>query len=145
MRNIELEAETIQISIYCDIIVQVLNRHKELSINKLLLFAYLIKKERRTLFKIYTGNNTQDIVYKCISLLAGEYYEYCNSIQYIIKSIHLLITDETIKLENNLLSCQRDIKIGKVIYDENMFMEKAIEASRKMTDRQFLKEVMYNV
>lgn len=145
MRNLELEAETIQISIYCDIIVQVLKRHKELSLNKLLVFAYLIKKQRLIPCKIYNGNNTQDIVCKCISLLAGDYDEYCNSIQYIIKSIHLLITDEIVQLQNNRLCCQPDIKIGKVTYDENMFMEKAIEASKKITDRQFLKEVTHNV
>jgi hypothetical protein len=145
MRKIELEVETIQLSIYCDIIVQVLKKHQELSINKILLFAYLIKKQRLIPFKIYTGNNTQDVIYKCISLIAGEYHEYCNSIQYIIKSIHLLITEKKIHLDNNLLRCPKDTKIGKVIYDEDMFIEKAIEASKKMTDRQFMKEVMYNV
>lgn len=145
MRNLELEVETIQISIYCDIVIQILKSHKELSINKLLVFAYLIKKERLMPYKVYNGNNTQDIVCKCISLLTGDYNEYCNSIQYIIKSLHLLITDEVVQLENNLLRCQADIKVGKVIYDENMFMKKAIEASKKMTDRQFLKEVTYNV
>lgn len=146
MKNLELEAETIQVSIYCDIIVQILKRHIELSLNKLLVFSYLIKKEHLMPYKIYNGNNTQDIVCKCISLLAGDYGDYCNSIQYIIKAIHLLITDEIVQFKNNLLSCQPDIKIEeKVIYDENMFMEKAIEASKKMTDRQFLKEVTYNV
>jgi hypothetical protein len=145
MRNIELETETIQISIYCDIIVQILKRHIELSLNKLLVFAYLIKKERLIPYRIYKGNNSQDIVCKSISLLAGDYSEFCNSIQYIIKAIHLLITDEKIQLENSLLRCQPDFKINKTIYEENMFMEKAIEASKKMTDRQFLKEVTYNV
>ncbi|OOP72804.1 hypothetical protein [Clostridium beijerinckii] len=145
MRNLELEAEAIQISIYCDIIIQILKRHKELSINKILVFAYLIKKERFIPFKIYNGNNTQDIVFKCISLLSGDYDEYCNNIQYIIKSIHLLITDKLVQLDNNILSCNANVEITKVVYDENMFIEKSIEASKKMTDRQFLKEVVHNV
>lgn len=145
MRNLEIEAETIQVSIYCDIITRILKRHFELSLNKLLVFAYLIKKERLIPYKIYNGNNTQDIVCKCISLLAGDYGEYCNSIQFIIKAVHLLIIDEIIQLENNVLHCQSDLKMEKPIYYENLFMEKAIEASKKMTDRQFLKEVMYNV
>jgi len=144
-RSLELEAETIQVSIYCDIVVRILTRHIELSINKLLVFAYLIKKEHQIPYKIYSGNNTQDIVCKCISLLAGDYGEYCDSIQYIIKAIHLLITEGIVHLENNLLRCRPNIKIEKAIYDENMFMEKAIEASKKMTDKQFLKEVTYNV
>jgi len=145
MRNLEFEAETIQISIYCNIIVQILKRHKELSINKIIVFAYLIKKERLIPCKVYNGNNSQDIVYKCISLLAGDYDGYCNSIKYIIKSLHLLILNETVQLENNLLRCRLDKKMGNVIYDENMFIDNAIEASKKMTDKQFLKEVIYNV
>ncbi|SDL24813.1 hypothetical protein [Natronincola ferrireducens] len=145
MRNLKLEIEAIQISIYCDIIIHILKKHKELSISKLLVFSYLIKKERFIPSKVYNGNNTQDIVCKCISLLAGDYDEYCNSIQYIIKAIHLLITDKVLQLRNNHLHCKTDIKVKKTLYDENIFMEKAIEASKNMTDRQFLKEVMYNV
>lgn len=78
MQKLELEAETIQISIYANIIMNILKKHGELSINKMLLFSYLIKKGRFRLGKIYTANNTQDVVCKdnfsnyeklCIELL----------------------------------------------------------------------------
>lgn len=145
MRNLEVETEAMQISIYCNIIIQVLKKHDQLSVNKLLVFAYLIKKERLVPRVVYNGNNTKDIVYKCISLLAGDYAEYCNSIQYVIKAIHLLKINEFIIFNDGLLCCKQEIAVDKVIYSEDAFMEKAIEASKKMTDRQFLKEVTCNV
>lgn len=84
MQKLELEAETIQISIYANIIMNILKKHGELSINKMLLFSYLIKKGRFRLGKIYTANNTQDVVCKAISLISGEYVEYCENIKFIL-------------------------------------------------------------
>ena len=46
MQNLELEAETIQISIYTNIVLNILKTHGELSVNKTLLFSYLVKKEK---------------------------------------------------------------------------------------------------
>lgn len=145
MRNLKLEAETIQVSIYCDIILQVLKKHKELSINKILVFSYLIKKDRFIPNNIYNGNNTQDIILKCLSLLSGDYVEYCNSIQFIIKAIHILKINALVILENNLLHSLTEVNVGKVIYEESAFIEKAIEVSKRMTDKQFMKEVTHNV
>ena len=51
MQKLELEAETIQISIYANIIMNILKKHGELSINKMLLFSYLIKKGRFRLWR----------------------------------------------------------------------------------------------
>lgn len=45
MQILELEAETIQISIYTNIVLNILQKHKELSLNKMIFFSYLIKKE----------------------------------------------------------------------------------------------------
>lgn len=87
MRKLELEAETIQISIYTNVIMNILKKHGQLSINKMLLFSYLIKKGRFRLGKIYTANNTQDIVCKAISLISGEYVEYCENINFYVKNL----------------------------------------------------------
>jgi hypothetical protein len=145
MKKMQLEAETIQVSIYCDIILQIINKHKELSLNKILVFAYLIKKERFIPKRIYTANNTQDIIYKCLSQLAGDYEEYCNNIQFILKAIHLLNTNNLLLIKNNILHNLEGTSLNKVIYAESKFHEKAIEASKKMTDKQFMKEIIHNV
>lgn len=145
MKNIELETETVQISIYCDIVLRILKSHEELSVNKILVFAYLIKKQKFIPIGIYKASNSKDVVFKCISMLAGDYKEYCNNIQFIIKALHLLISGEAVILANNQLKYKTDIVKGNIIYSESNFIQKAIDESKKMTDRQFLKEVMYNV
>jgi hypothetical protein len=90
MRNLKYESETIQISIYCDIIKQILKRHSELSISKILVFAFLIKNDNYLLSNVYNSNSSQDLIYKGLSLLAGNYNSFCESIEYIVKAIHLL-------------------------------------------------------
>jgi hypothetical protein len=145
MRNLKSESETIQVSIYCEIIEQILKRHKELSVSKMLVFSYLIKRDKFTYRSVYTANNSQDIIYKGLSLLAGDYVGFCDSIEYIIKAIHLLKLKNIIRLENNIIIEISNTGIGKAVYEESMFLGKVIEASKKMTDKQFMKEVTYNV
>ncbi len=145
MQNLELESEVIQISMYMDIILNILKKHKELSISKIMLFSYLIKKEVFRLGKVYSAGNTQDIVYKAISLLSGEYEEYCENLKFVLKSIHLLKTNNQVMMNGCLLYLANDIELNSKIYLESPFIEKAIEASKRMTDRQFMREVMANV
>lgn len=145
MHNLDLEIETMQISIYTNIILHLLYKHRELSINKIILFSYLVKKEKFRISKIYTANNSQDIVCKAVSLMSGEFEEYCRNTKYIIKTIHLLILSNKVSLNRNFLSLNEDDEIGKEIYVESAFINKAIEESKNMSDRQFLKEVISNV
>ncbi|SEO05688.1 hypothetical protein [Paenibacillus sp. OK076] len=145
MKQLKLETETIQVSIYCEIIHDILSKHQQLSINKILVFSYLIKKNYYIPNNVYNGNNKQDIIYKCISLLAGDYIEYCNNIQFIIKAIHLLNTKGLIYVKNDNLHIFNELKKNKPIYELSIFMQSAINASNKMTDRQFMREVTNNV
>lgn len=145
VRHLKFEAEVVQISIYCNIILTILKKHKELSINKALFFAYIIKKERYIPGTIYNGNNTQDILHKCISIISGDFVEYCNSIEFIIKAVHLLEKNGKIHLENNQLRCLEDVRMHKGIYEENLFIEKAIESSKRISDKQFMREVIHSV
>ncbi|EPB8165714.1 hypothetical protein ACRTAK_001315 [Clostridium perfringens] len=145
MNNIKNELEVIQISIYTNIIKQIMKKHKNLSISKVMIFAYLIKKEKFMFNKVYTARNTQDVVCKAISLISGEYNQYCESLNYILKSIYLLIEKKELELTSGILNIGENIKIEKVIYEETNFLNKAIELSKKMSDRQFMKEVIENV
>ena len=145
MQNLELEAEVIQISMYTDIILNLLKKHSELSICKTMLFSYLIKKEIFRLEKIYTAGNTKDIIYKAISLLSGEYEDYCENVKYILMTIHLLKLNSKVRVNDCLLCLVDGIEIKSSVYKEIPFIEKAIEASKRMTDRQFMKEVMASV
>ncbi|TDL70016.1 hypothetical protein E2R58_12900 [Paenibacillus amylolyticus] len=145
MRQLQIEIESIQVSIFCEIVLDVLKKHRSLSINKVLVFAYLIKKERFIPKSVYNGNNTQDIIYKSLSLLSGDYLEFCNSVEFIIKAIHILKTSGDITVENDLLFVMDNMYISNNIFKETTFLEKAIEYSKNMNERQFMKEVTDNV
>ena len=145
MQKLELEAEIIQVSMYMNIVLNILKKHGKLSVNKILLFSYLVKKEKFRLGKVYAANNTQDIVCKAISLLSGEYEEYCGNVRFILKAIHLLIIAQKIELNDSFLSLTDEQSVEENIYQESPFLEKAIEESKTMSERQFMKEVTFNV
>lgn len=145
MQNLKYEVEAIQISIYCEVIKQMLRNHEELSISKTLIFSYLIKNDYFLLRSVYTANSSQDLIYKGLSLLVGNYMDFCESVEYIMKAIHLLINCDLLSIENNILKLVSTSELSKGFYQESPFIEKAIEASKRMTDKQFMKEVIYNV
>lgn len=145
MQNLKYEVEAIQISIYCDIIKQILRKHEELSLSKMLVFSYLIKNDNLLLSNVYKANSSQDLIYKGLSLLAGNYKGFCESVEYIMKAIHLLINCDAVIIENTILKFVSTADRPKMVYQASHFIENTIEASKKMTDKQFMKEVMYNV
>ena len=145
MKRIEIEMELIQIGIYCNIISDLINKYEQLSIIKISVFAYFIKKNKFIPNKVYTANNTQDIISKCISLLSGDYEEYCKSMKYIIKSMDILISANKLCVKNDLLIRNENTRVEKSIYVRDAFLENTIKSSNKISDRQFLKEVIQNV
>lgn len=145
MSDIKLQGESIQLSIYCNIICRILQYHGELSICKLVTFSYLIKKNRFFYKSIYKANNTQDLIYKGISLLSGDFEGFSISVPYIIKSLHLLKNKKIVEIENEKVFLTEGQMTINSIYEESSFMTKVIEESKMISDRQFMKEVVYSV
>jgi hypothetical protein len=145
MNSIKLEIETILISVYSDVVISILKSHNCLSVNKILVFSYLVKKSKYIPSKLYTSRNSKDVVYKCLSLLAGDYMGYCNDLEYIFKAIHLLISKKEIVINKQILTLSQDRVNEENIYKVDNFIYKSIEESKKMSERQFMKEVLYNV
>lgn len=145
MNDLELQIETIQIGIYCNIILNLLKEHYNLSICKILVFSYLIKKDKFQFGKVYNANNSQDIVYKAISLISGAYKDFCYNINFIIKSIHLLVINCKIEIDNNILRLCSDVEVKSELYKESTFIFKAVEESKSISDRQIMREVINNV
>ena len=145
MNSLAKEAEAIQLSIYCDIVCQILFLHRSISVNKLLPIAYILK--RYDLYKkTYTTRDTNDLAYKLISFLNGRFSDYCKDIDIITKSLHLLILNGNIAFEDGILFFQeRKDSTKSLLYDENTFFYNAIEECRKMPEIQFLKEILQNV
>lgn len=140
--KIKLESETIQVSMYCEIVENILYEHKDLSVVKTLLYAYLIKNDNFLRKKIYSGSNKNDLMNKSMSMLSGDYESFCESIEFILKAIHLLIENRILHLENEVLLLNHSTSKKKMIYRATTFLNNAIEESKKVNDKQFLKEVL---
>ena len=143
MNKNELKTEVLLVSKYCLFLKQILCVHKQLSVNKTLLFAYLLKNENNYYSPLFNGNNCTDVLVKAISQLSGNYTDYCKNIPYIIEAMHLLIENGDILLNNSTLLCSEN-SIEKEKYT-NKFLQNAINESYNFSDRQFLKEVLSNV
>ena len=125
MRNkTELKTEALLVAKYCSIIKQILNVHKQLSVNKMLFFTFLLKNKNNYLSSIYNAKTTTDVVIKAIAQISGNYDEYCKNIKYIIEAIHLLIKNEDIIIQDSILLIKQANSFGES-YDDN-FIKSAI-------------------
>lgn len=140
-----IKYEAYQISVYCDTVYMILKQHTDLSIVKLLFFAYAINKERFFDRDVYNAKNTQDILSKEISTINGDFEGYANATPYILKAIHILAQAKTIKVENNIAHIldfdYRCVKCNS----ESKFVYNVIETSKSWTDKRFMREVLHNV
>ena len=143
MNKNELKTEVLLVSKYCLVLKQILCVHKHLSVNKSLLFSYLLKNENNYYAPLFAANNSTEVVVKAISQISGNYADYCKNIPYIVEAIHLLIKNGDILLNNSTLLCNEN-NIGKEKYS-NKFLQNAINESYHFSDRQFLKEILSNV
>ena len=146
MSKNDLYLETIQTSLYIDIILNILDNHNKLSLNKIIFFSFIIKNEKNYIQSMYRSNSKNNVVFKAISLISGSFTDNGNSIEFIIEAVHILIENQFISYKNGYLYKEKytiDKKIANNI--ETTFIKKAIEESENMTDKQFLKEVINNV
>ena len=142
MLTIEQESGILQISHYSEIIIQILYMHKALSLIKLITFAYIIKNGK---YDLYNSKNTKELTYRSISLLSGNYSDFINNIKPILKSINILVSNQRIELENSIVKLIHYKSVLNQMYEKESFIYKAINDSKRMSDRQFLKEVITNV
>ncbi len=139
------EVEIIQTSIYCDIVTMLLKEHKSLSLNKLIVFSYLLKKESLIPHPIFRSTNKKDIVNKYLSLLSGDLNSLFYSYQFILEAIHVLLRNEVIKLNGIFITKTNNLDIENFVYKESDFAKKVIEKTKTMSDKQFMREVLSNV
>ncbi|UAL54472.1 hypothetical protein [Metabacillus dongyingensis] len=145
MKNIKLQSETLQISIYCEVILNILQEHANLSLSKIVVFSYLVKKNKYESQRLYDGRHSADLMYKSLSLLSGDFDEFSNSIGLVLKSIHILKINGLIEFEDGILKRNFKKLDTKSLYGESIFLKKAIEESRNISDKQFFKEVLCSV
>lgn len=141
--NLKLQSEVLQLSSYCKILNELFHVQRELTLPKTIVYTYLIKKENVENFKIYNAKNTKDLMYKSLSILTGDESFFCE-LKYIIMAIDLLIKNGILYFENGMLHLQKD-KYSSGEFKNNTFLIKAIKESEKISDKQFLKEVLSSV
>lgn len=143
VNNLQLQSEVLLLSSYCKILNELFHVQRELTLPKSIVYAYLIKKEDVENFKVYNAKNTKDLMYKSLSILAGdEYFFY--ELKYIIMAIDLLLKNGILHFGNGILHMLKD-KYSSGKFESNTFLIKAIKESEKISDKQFLKEVLSSV
>ena len=144
MSFINNKQDAIVISEYCSIINQIVNSVEEISLIKLYAFSFICYRIDYHNWSAYSGKDSVDVLYKCISCMAGSFDEFSNHLKYIIASTDLLKKNNLIKIQGNYAI---NIKgtIVKLKENKHSNLSKAILASKTISDRQFLKEVLRNV
>jgi hypothetical protein len=144
--EIKQEMEIVQISLYCDIIMMLMKKHERMSLTKLIVFSYLVKKENNMFQVIFKSSNKKDIVNKYLSLLSGDFEKLLNSYKYILKAIHILIRNSLIKIDDSsVISKTEKLDSCVNVYAEKDFTKKVIGKAVNMSDKQFMREVLSNV
>lgn len=142
MELLNKEIEVVQLSIYCEIIEEILSEYKNMSIIKVCYFSYILKTNKINDITIYDGKTSKDVLDKAISLLNGDFEKFCNDIEFIIKAMHLLNKAHRLKFQNSEVEFFAGNKIKKVYLKDNLFINNAIVLSKEMSDKQFMKELL---
>jgi len=137
---VSMQIEAMQVGIYCDIIQNLLVKHRSLSIVKIITFAFIIKKIRFLNINYYSGHNKTDLVLKFISQAQGCYEELCKHITYILQAVDLLLKNDIFELHETEIICK--LPANWDVLDYGAFTNAAIAESRNYTNRQFWKEVI---
>ena len=134
------QIEIVQISMYCDIIKNILIKHRSLSVIKILTFSFIIKKNKCLRLDCFSAKNKNDLVLKCLSQIAGRYDEFKEQLKFIFSALDILIKNNICSLHITEVIC--NIPEILDIEDYGTFMSSAIEEGKQYTDRQFLREVI---
>ena len=137
---LDLQIEVVQISIYCEIIKNILLKHRSISAIKAACFSFVIKKRDHLRGSIYRGNNKVDLVLKFLSQVNGLFDDLCDQLPYIFQAIDLLVQDGFCEAHEGELICLAANLTKAMDYDA--FVEAAIQESKLYSDRQFLREVI---
>ena len=137
---LDLQIEVVQISIYCEIIRNVLLKHRSISTIKIACFSFVIKKRNYLRGSIYRGNNKVDLVLKFLSQVNGLFDDLCEQLPYIFQAIDLLVQDGFCEAHEGELICVATSPTKAL--DHDTFVEAAIQESKLYSDRQFLREVI---
>lgn len=138
---LDLQIEVIQISIYCDIVKNLLLKHRSISVIKIISFSFIIKKRQHLQGSVYKGNNKVDLVLKFLSQACGLFDELCEQMPYIFQAIDLLVKDGFCETHEGELVCsltsqQKAVDLDKSIsFNKYLIQETTTRELKKQRDR----------
>lgn len=142
MKNYDTEQEVILTSEYIGIILSLIYTTQRFSLIKTLIFSYIIHKQKYFFNVVYDGKTKYSAFLKCISEISGAYVDFCSNITFIMQAIDILVNAGNIDCSKSKIA-KKNITQSDKIYDK--FILLAIEESKKISDRQVLKEILRNV
>ncbi|MPM25207.1 hypothetical protein SDC9_71697 [bioreactor metagenome] len=137
---LDSQIEVVQVSIYCDIVKNIIVANRSMSIIKIAVFSFIIKKRTHQNGSIYKGNTKVDLVLKFLSQASGLFEEFCLQMPYIIQAIDLLVKNGVCEVHESEVICSDLSSQNVARFDA--FTETAIQESKSYSDRQFLREVI---
>ncbi|WP_430596239.1 hypothetical protein [Streptococcus gallolyticus] len=143
-REKELKYEVMQLAIYCDIIPQILKECSEISVVKLSFFSIFVRNSNN-MSKIYDLRGKKNSFEKIISTYSGSIDRILDALPYIISAIDLLAKKELIKVVQGKVSSSNSLSSNDSKYVLSSFVVDALKESEKLSDEQFMKEVITNV
>lgn len=142
MKNYRIEQEVVLTSEYVHIIQSIILTTKRYSLIKTLIFAYIIHQQKYYLTNIYDGKTKYSSFLKCISEISGKYKDFCANISFIMQAVDILAGSKNIAISGSKITYLRITTANEV---NDKFILLAIEESKKISDRQVLKEILRNV
>lgn len=139
-KTLDLQIEVVQVSIYYDLIRRILIKNRSISIVKVAVISFIIKKREFFQKSLYSAKNTNDVLLKFLSQASGLFDELCEQLQYIIEAIDILAANGDCEVHEGEIICNSSNRLMVKGFDA--FTESAIRQSIHYTDRQFLKEVI---
>lgn len=139
-KALDLQIEVVQVSIYYDLIRRIIIKYRSISVIKIAVISFIIKKREYLQGSIYSARNTNDVVLKFLSQANGLFDELCDQFKYIFEAIDILVADGNCEVHEGELICNPSIHLAVKGFDA--FTDSVIRQSMYYTDRQFLKEVI---
>lgn len=139
-QKLELEIEVIQVSIYCDILRNILFVCPSISVIKASVFSFIIKKQDIRHVQLFSGKNSTDLVLKFLSQAYGQNEEFLAQLPYIFEAIRILDQSNICDVHEGILISSSKYEGKKGIFDK--FTYDTLKESNSYSDRQFLKEVI---
>lgn len=139
-KALDLQIEVVQVSIYYDLIRRILIKYRSISVIKVAVISFIIKKREYLQGSMYSAKHTNDVILKFLSQANGLFDELCGQFKYIFEAIDILVAYGDCEVHEGELTCNPSIHLQVKGFDP--FTESVIRQSIYYTDRQFLKEVI---